>query len=721
MDPTEIGTLPQLAAALERLRHERLLSLKDLAEAATKLPARGGRQPALPRSTASDLLNAKSVPEAVTVVTFLAACGIREEEAQRPWLQALERVAAQYQRRPAGAVKVRDSRPRMLGVHAAIQTTQPSNDAQPGPDEGELPVYVPRDFDTDLRAKLTHARQQGGFVLLTGDSSVGKTRALFEAIQHVVPDWWLLHPHDAEALRKFAAHPTGRTVVWLDELQGYLDSAEGVPAGQARDLIAAGVVLVATCWPSEHNKRVALPVDDQPDPYANDRRLLGLADVLHVPDALSTYERRRAEDLAGTDRRIRVALDTPDAGFTQVMAAGPELIRHCNQAPAYAKAIITAALDARRVGAHAPLTHDYLADAAPGYLNDREIATATPDWFEYALDYATRLLHGATAALTPVPASMGAIAGYQVADYLHQYALHARRNEHLPGTAWHALTRHHHPDDTQRLANNADRRGRYHEALMLYLQLINRGDEPAARSLANLLVNHGQVEELRTRANNGDGAAAYRLADLLLKQGQAEDAIQLLRAHADNGDWSIAYRLAELLAEQGQVEQLRVHADNGNRAAAYRLADLLVKQGQMDDAIQLLRAHADNDDWFATYRLASLLVEQGQMDDAIQLLRAHADNGDKAAADRLASLLVEQGQMDDAIQLLRAHADNRDWSIADQLTDLLVKQGQMDDAIQLLRAHADNGDKAAADRLASLLAEQGKLEQLCVRADNGDR
>jgi hypothetical protein len=177
-------------------------------------------------------------------------------------------------------------------VHAAIQTAQPPERAQSGRDEGELPLYVPRDFDADLRTKLTGAGQRGGFVLLVGDSSVGKTRALFEAVQIVVPDWWLLHPRDAEALQAFAVRPAGRTVVWLDELQDYLDHPAGVPAGQVRELIAAGVVLVATCWPGEHRKRVALPEKGRPDPNANDRRLLDLADVLHVPSEFSTHERR---------------------------------------------------------------------------------------------------------------------------------------------------------------------------------------------------------------------------------------------------------------------------------------------------------------------------------------------------------------------------------------------------------------------------------------------
>ncbi|MEU4254370.1 hypothetical protein AB0F15_43965 [Amycolatopsis sp. NPDC026612] len=711
MDSVEISTLSQLADALDELRRARSLSLKGLADAAAKLPTRGGRRPALPKSTAGDLIKGKSVPGAETVVTFLAACGIHEEEAQRPWLQALERVATQHQRRPPGADRVRDARPRMLGVQTAIQPAQPPENVQSGPGEDELPLYVPRDFDADLRTKLTRAGNQGGFVLLVGDSSVGKTRALFEAVQAVMPDWWLLHPRDAEALQVFAAQPAGRTVVWLDELQDYLDHLPGVPAGQARELIAAGVVLVATCWPAEVRDRVALPENGRPDPYANDRRLLDLADVLYVPAAFSIHERRRAEDLAGTDGRIRVALDTPDAGFTQVMTAGPALIRHWNQAPSYAKAVITAALDARRVGAHAPLTRDYLTHAAPGYLNERDVATAPPDWLEHALAYATRLLHGATAALTPVAADMGTITGYRVADYLHQHALHNRRREHLPETAWHALVRHHHPDDTERLADNAARRGRGHETLTLYQQLADGGDEFAAYRLAKLLPEQGQ-QQLRARADNGDGLAAIQLAGLLTEQGQVEDAIQLLRAHADNGDKYAAIRLTHLMAEQGQVEDalqfLRALADDGDGLAIIRLPVLLARHGQAQDAIQFLRARADKGDESAAVQLAKLLAEQGQMEQ----LRVRADNGDEHATDRLVELLAEQGQ----VEQLRAHADNGHERAGRRLAQLLVEQGQ----VEQLRARADNRDSSAADRLAQLLAEQGQVEQLRARADNGD-
>jgi hypothetical protein len=186
---------------------------------------------------------------------------------------------------------------------------------------------MPRDLDADLRTTLTLAEQQGGFVLLVGDSSVGKTRALFEAVRVVLPNWWVLQPADATVLQQVAASPTARTVEWLDELQKYLDHPAELPAAAIRDLISTGIIVVGTLWPSEYSKRVTPPSCGQPDPHAEDRRLLGLAEVVNVPEAFTTDEQRRAEVLAETDTRIRVALDTLDAGFTQVMAAGPELVR----------------------------------------------------------------------------------------------------------------------------------------------------------------------------------------------------------------------------------------------------------------------------------------------------------------------------------------------------------------------------------------------------------
>ena len=762
VDATMVQTLPELVRTFNRLRGAR--SYAELDNAVNRRLADGPR--ALPASTLSNLLNGTSVPTRNTVVRFLTACGL-DEQAQRPWLAAWERVSTNHLRRPPGAVRVREARPRLLGVHAAIQVDQ---------DSGELPAYVPRDLDADLRTAIT-ASERGGFVLLVGGSSVGKTRALFEAVRAVLPEWWLVHPADTDEIREFGLAPTPRTVLWLDDLQRYLNQPGGLPAGSVRALVAAGVVVAATVWPDEYSARVASRQSGRPDPYANDREVFGIAEVVAVADRFSAAERRRAEALAA-DRRIRVALDTTDAGFTQVLAAGPDLVRWWEQAPAdqcYGKALITAALDALRAGAVAPLPRDYFAAAAPGYLTPAAQATAAPDWLDQGLAYATTWLHGAAATLTPVPAGMGQIAGYTVADYLHQHALLVRRTTPLPDSAWQALVDHHHPDDTMQLAGNAERRGRSAEAECLYRQAIESGDTSApdflahllaqqgcveelrqradagdwsaADVLANLLADQGRVEELQAHADAGDGSAANQLADLLIKQGRVdeaitalsqpgvtddwraaerladllaaegrvEDAITVLRQAVDAGEWLLTKPLSRLLAQQGHIEELRQRADSDSPAsvfAAASLADLLAKLGRVEE----LQERADAGDGSAANRLAGLLAEQGRVDDAITALWQRADAGDGSAAYRAAELLAEQDRVDDMITIMRRPADAGDLTAANWLADLLAKRGRVED----LRERADAGDGLAANRLADLLADQGHVEELGQRADAGD-
>ena len=104
----------------------------------------------------------------------------------------------------------------------------------PGVPDEVLPEYVPRDIDaagSGVRAKVAAAAERGGFVLLVGGSSVGKTRCAVEAVRAVLPDWWLVHPAGPAEVAALAAAPPPRTVVWLDELQGYLDGEHGLTGG----------------------------------------------------------------------------------------------------------------------------------------------------------------------------------------------------------------------------------------------------------------------------------------------------------------------------------------------------------------------------------------------------------------------------------------------------------------------------------------------------------
>lgn len=548
VSPLTVQALPELARALNALRGGR--SYADLDRAVN--PGTGPR--VLPASTVSNLLTGRSVPTRDTMVRFLTACGLGRPD-QDPWLAAWQRVATgdacrPDKDRPDRTPQVCRARPRLLGVQAAIRV-------DPDTDPDDLPTYVPRDLDDDLRSAIGSAATRGGFVLLVGGSSVGKTRTLFEAVSAALPTWWLVHPDGPDDLHRLAAAPAPRTVVWLDELQRYLDAPGGVPAAAVRGLIAAGLVVLATMWPGEFTRRAVGPEPGRPDPYANDRQVLRLAHVVDVPERFSAAERQRAEARAADDR-IRVALGAGEVGITQILAAGPDLIRRWENAPeedCYGRAVITAALDARRVGATAPLTRGYLEAAAPGYLTDPQRAGAPSDWLDRALAYATRLLRGATAALFPVPAGMGRIAGYVPADYLHQHALRVRRTEHLPDPTWQALVDHHHPHDAVRLADNAERRGRHRHAEALSRHTVDTTAEIAPVRKAGLLGECG----------------VHLLAGVLTEQGRVDEAVAVLRQQADAGDRSAARRLVKLLAETGRAQELDDEMAAGTVGAAEQL------------------------------------------------------------------------------------------------------------------------------------------------------
>ena len=163
----------------------------------------------------------------------------------------------------------------------------------------------------------------------------------------------------------------------------------------------------------------------------------------------------------------------------------------------------------------APLSADFLRAAAPSYLASQQQAEAPGNWFEQALAYATGKLHGAAAALSPAGAGMGQVAGYTVADYLIQHASRERRYVRLPASTWDVILIHiHDPADAARLGNSAGNRLLDCYAIPLYSRAADAGDGNAAARLAGLLAEHGDLDELRARADAGDGYAAWELRRL---------------------------------------------------------------------------------------------------------------------------------------------------------------------------------------------------------------
>src|SRR6202035_4074545 len=104
------------------------------------------------------------------------------------------------------------------------------------------------------------------------------------------------------------------------------------------------------------------------------------------------------------------------------------------------QAIITAAMDATRLGHAGPLPAALLRDAAVGYLADPDRTVGHRGGVHTALAWAT----DSGWALQPVPltAAGNGTPGYRVAGYLDQHGRRTRADQPGPASLWDALAVH---------------------------------------------------------------------------------------------------------------------------------------------------------------------------------------------------------------------------------------------------------------------------------------
>jgi len=642
--------------------------------------ATGGSAPWFPT------MNRYPLPWTAGAAVAVAAAGLVSWWAQRWYESGSPGRESVRQRAEPRRVRVADADPLQLGVHAAISV--------PGMLDEVPPEYVLRDVDAaefGLRERVADAARRGGFVLLVGGSSVGKTRSAVEAVKALLPDWWLVCPAGPGEAAVLAEPPVPRRmVVWLDELQRYLDGEHGLTAAVIRAQLAGPcpVVFIGTLWPDYYTAYNTVPASGDEDSHARERQLLDLATVIRIAPEFSPAEQDRARVAAARDSRLLVALDSPGYGLTQTLAAAPQLVARWENADPYARAVLAAALDIARLGARAPLSAVMLRAAAPGYCTSREQAQAPRNWFKQSLAYGTGTVHGAAAALVPVGAGMGQTGGYTVANYLLQHVAHERRTLQVPASTWDAILTHvSDPADAARLAGSADSRLLYRYSIPLYRQAADAGDDHAAWHLAGQLVRHGDIAELRSRAQAGDREAAFRLAGPL---GDRDD-IEELRSRADVGDSDALGQLVDWLGARINIRELEARANAGDMRVALRLARVMAERGDIEG----LRSRAAAGDQYAALALG------GRGD--IGELRTRADTGDEDAAKLLATLLARRGDMEE----LRSRADAGEQYAAMRLAVLLAERTD----IMELQARINAGDRAAGSQLPKALLSKGQGEE----------
>ena len=655
--------------------------------------------------------------------------------------------------------------PFVLEVHRPVQP----EDAPPG--LPVLPPYVPREHDQVL-GQVVRAAAGGhsGIAVLVGGSSTGKTRACWEALallRDQDPPWRLWHPIDPSGPEAALAERPGigpRTVVWLNEAQSYLDPAdaglgEKVAAGLRallRDPGRAPVLVLATMWPRFWDTLTARPPGGE-DRHAQARELLAGHDIT-VPAAFTPAQMDQLARAADV-RMVLAAKSAHGGAVIQFLAGAPELLARYRNADATAKALIHAAMDARRLGMGAGLPQAFLKDAAPGYLTADQWDALDDDWLEQALRYTAKDAKGVRGPLTRIrprpghaarnrgdqPASMTVAAGplYRLADYLDQHGRAHRASQIPPAEFWSAAAAYAAPNDQAALGGAAHDRGLYRDAAQLHKNAAASGNPGSVIYLAR------PPEYLRADPRPARWAAVHAplddpdMADLpavLWETGAHEQAAALLArnpaAHVPLDDPGAVAMLLGSLRVAGAHEQAAAllarnpaaHVPLDNAFGVAELLGSLREAGAHEQAAALLArnpaAHASLDNPGTVAELLGALREAGAHEQAAALLArdpaAHASLDNPAGVAELLGALREAGAHEQAAALASraAHVPLDNPAGVAELLRALRAVGAHEQAAALASraAHVPLDNPGTVGRLLRALRVAGAHEQAAALA-----
>ncbi|MFF9490287.1 tetratricopeptide repeat protein [Streptomyces sp. NPDC014676] len=736
MHDEQAGHTP--GAALAELRKKLADGLARARLTKTQLATRAG----LGRTVVSEALSpSKPVPSAETVAALADVLKLPAGE-----LLELRRTAAEEpDTLPTGGPgrPIGQWDPHALEVHPA-GTVQDGT----GSPEQQLPGYVPREHDRILADAVRDAAAgRSRMLVLVGSSSTGKTRACWEAVQPLAGQGWRLwHPFDptrAEAALEDLARVVPWTVVWLNEAQHYLGdpgAGERIAAalhGLLTTSERAPVLVLGTLWPEYATEYTALPTPGGPDPHSRVRELLA-GRTVRIPEAFD--DRALAEARVKADRGDRLLAGAltragKDGRLAQDLAGGPALLERYQTGTPAARALLEAAMDARRLGVGLHLPQAFLTDAAADYLHDTDWNQLTDDWAEKAYAELAEHVHGKHAPLSritprpqrrppgpsldgaPSPRPTGPV--FRLADYLEQHGRTTRRPLCPPASFWHAAhTYLTHPDDLNNLADAADSRYRLQWAHHLRHRAADCGSPDALFYLAVLRERAGDREGAETlyrqAADHGSTGALDSLAVLRERAGDREGAETLARQAADHGSTgaldSVAV-LRELTGDREGAETLaRQAAADGDPGVLYNLAVLRDVAGDRKGAETLYRQVTDTGDPDALAHLAALREKVGGREGAETFYRQVTDGGAPEALYRLAMLREVVGDREGAETLYRQVTDGGAPEALYRLAVLRDVVGDREGAETHYRQAADQGSTRALYRLAEMREEAGDRE-----------
>ncbi|MFI7131338.1 tetratricopeptide repeat protein [Nonomuraea sp. NPDC050153] len=625
----------------------------------------------------------------------------------------------------------------VLGIHAARPLPkQASEELSP-----ELPTYIPRDIDAELRRYLEGARSGGGFAVLLGAATAGKTRSAFEAIRAVLPEWGFILPPSPDDLVSLidSGIPLGRCVIWLDRLAGFLESGR-LSSGTVRRLLGntqEPIVLMGTLWSTDYERFHELAsASGMMSTSGEARAVLSLAQLIDLPERFSDSEAARTLQIALVDPRVKeAAAAVGDGAPPAVLACAPELLRR-RAAPgnAMGAAVITAAVEARFCGHPDVIPPSLLQRLAEEYLTPAQRALAEPDWFASAISWACRPVLGEVAPMSPSALKVGELDGYAVSDVLVYHESRkwstARR---VPDTPWDILVAETDLDACAQVGMRAMMYGLVQYVIPALTRVADAGDGDAlfAFALAMAHYDQGDLESARTwflKAHDvGHVAAAGMLAVVHKELGDLDGARSWLRRGAEAGDPGAMAGWGSELEDDGDLDSARYwyerSAQDPNGYGSLFLGTFLRNHGDLEGARDWFRKAADHAQAEAAYVLPHLLAGDGDQDAPGRKIRQTYLNNFADAAARLGEVHRALGESDTAYTWLNQAAGFGNIQAMAQLGAMLWDLDRYDEAVRWLEPAADAGNHDAMFYLALIMDDRGDTARagawLAKAADGG--
>lgn len=584
-----------------------------------------------------------------------------------------------------------------------------------------LDPYVTRTAD-DVDARIAGALRGSAMVLVIGWSMVGKTRTLYEAVRHELPDARVLVP-ERTALQLIPTHPAysqcdDPIVVWLDDLDEYLQTEQKLTPTWLTFMLTAHpgrTVVVATMRREAFDRLEA----DTGEPTKEIRALLNHATQIELE---STSE-NDFEHIAAKSSYPGLNLEQYRAlgyGLGEVLAGAPALLARYNRADPRLRAVIEVAIDWRRIGRSDPIPEPILIQLSalrartlrPSLGLDNSAIAATILTAREPVEATARI-----AALQTVW-SNETDCGYRAFDYLvaADDGQHGGRQRPIPETFWDEATQNANPSILLRVGATAHIRG-YRDALAISRRAALTGDTTAMVTLGAFLIQQGEIDEAETwyrrAADSGDTTAMILLSMILQQYGLVDEAETWLRRAADAGDINAMHGLAHLLKAFDKLEEAEAWyqraANIGHTNAMAALGNLLKDRGKLEEAEVWLRRGANARDPNAMESLGFLLHSRNDFDEAETWYRRAVDNTDPSvtAMLMLGMVLHQCENLDEAETWYRRAADKGAPMSMLAIGMIHLQRSDFDEAELWFHRAADTGDTMALATLRGILGDDG--------------